>query len=37
MEKTLNEKIVNLNLKRIEICDLLIATTIVSSFSNAKK
>ena len=37
MEETLNEKIVNLNLKRIEICDLLIATTIISSFSNSKK
>lgn len=35
--KAFNEKTVNLKLKRIEICDLLLALTAVSQSSEAKK
>lgn len=37
MNTTLNEKTVTLKLKRIDVCDLLIATTSLSHETNAKK
>ena len=37
MEELLNQKIVTLQLKRIEICDLLIATTHISHEVKADK
>ena len=37
MFKSLNEKTVTLKLKRIEVCDLLIATTSLKHSSGAEK
>ena len=37
MKPTLNERTVTLKLKRIELCDLLMATTIIKHESNATK
>lgn len=37
METTLNERTVTLKLKRIDVCDLLIAATALSHETGAKK